>query len=170
MDKIITTVMLIVISMMMALSLFNTAYPAVIEGADAISNMVSRSEDRLRTEIVIIHTAGELDSNGVWQDTNDDNDFNAFLWVKNTGSTTLNVIAQTDLFFGPETDFGRIPNQATAGGIYPYWTGDVEGGGSWVPGATLRITIHYTLPLSSGRYFARVTLPNAVSASIVLGL
>ena len=53
MDKVITTAMLIVISMVMALMLFNIAYPAIIEGGDAIVSMAGRVEDRMRSQIAI---------------------------------------------------------------------------------------------------------------------
>ncbi len=64
MDKTITTALLIVISMVTAVALFNAAYPAVIKGGDAITSMANRADDRMQSQIAIIHMAGEQDSQG----------------------------------------------------------------------------------------------------------
>lgn len=170
MDKAITTALLIIISMVMALALFNAAYPAIIQGGDAITNMAYRQQDRMRSEAAIIHAAGELDSNGQWQDTNSDGHFNVFIWVKNIGATTIAPVERTDVFFGLEGNFARIPFQSDSSGSFPYWTWNVENGSAWVPTATLKITIHYPNPLTPGRYFVKVTLPNGVSDEYFLGM
>ena len=170
MDKTITTTLLIAIGMIMALTLFNTAYPAVVQGSDAITSMASQNEIRMRTHIDIIHAAGELDSNGWWQDSNGSGQFEAFVWVKNTGLTRLTSIESLDVFFGPEGNFVRIPHQTQAGSAYPYWTAAVEGSGDWVPTSTLRITLHYSVPPTAGRYFTKVTLPTGVDADFYLGM
>ncbi len=170
MDKTITTALLIIISMVMVLMLFNVAYPAIQEGGDAIDSMAARIEDRMRSHIVIIHAAAELDSSGWWVDTNGNGDFEAFLWVKNTGSSRIAALDAMDLFFGPEGDFQRIPHHSQAGGAYPYWTASVENGTDWVPTATLKIAIHYGFALSSGRHFARLVTPQGSEADYFVGL
>lgn len=170
MDKSITTALLIVISMIMAMMLFNVAFPAIIEGGDAIANMAHRTEDRMRSQITIIHATGELDSNGFWQDTNGNGDFDVFIWVKNVGSSRIVAVERLDIFFGPEGNFTRIPHQSVAGGSYPYWTGQVENAAEWTPTATLQIDIHYNITLSSGRYFTKVIAPTGVDDEYYLGM
>ncbi|MBI5671463.1 MAG: hypothetical protein HZC41_26015 [Chloroflexi bacterium] len=170
MDKTITTALLIVVSMVMALMLFNVAYPAVIEGGDAIASMANRADQRMKSQIVIIHAAGELDSSGWWQDTNGNGDFDVFVWVKNVGAARIIGLERMDVFFGAEGNFTRIPHQSTAGGSYPYWTAQVENEADWNPTATLKITIHYQLALSSGRYFTKVIIPSGVSSDYYLGM
>jgi hypothetical protein len=167
MDKVISTVLLIAISMILAMLLFNAAYPAVLRGSDAIANMAARTDDRMKSQISVIHASGELDNTGFWQDTNGDGQFEVFLWVKNIGATRIIALEQSDLFFGPEGNFARIPYNT---GTYPYWTSDVENALEWTPTATLKVTIHYGVPLSSGRYFAKMTLPNGVSADYFMGM
>lgn len=162
MDKSITTALLIVISMVMALMLFNVAYPAIMEGGDAIANMAGRAEERMKSQIAIIHMAGELDHDGWWQDTNGNGDFDVFAWVKNVGDSRITPVESVDVFFGPEGNFVRIPHQNAAGGSYPYWVGQVENATEWTPTATLRITIHYGAALASGRYYVKVSAPNGV--------
>ncbi len=167
MDKAITTALLIVISMIMVVMLFNAAFPAIIQGSDAITNMTDRAGDSMKSQIKIIHAAGELDSAGVWRDSNSNGQFEVFLWVKNVGSTRLTALEHSDVFFGPEGNFGRIAYNT---GSYPYWTYALENATEWTPTATLRITIHYGVPLSSGHFFAKVTLPNGLSEDYFLGL
>lgn len=170
MDKTITTALLIVISMVMAMLLFNAAYPAITRSGDAIANMASRAEDRMKSQIVIIHAAGELDGNGQWQDTNLNGDFDVFVWVKNVGDAPITAIDQVDVFFGPENNFTRIPYQTSANGSYPYWSYDVENATDWTPTATLKISIHYRSALSAGRYYVKVIAPNGVQDRYFLGL
>ncbi|MCB9451233.1 MAG: hypothetical protein H6672_07320 [Anaerolineaceae bacterium] len=170
MDKTITTALLIVISMVMALMLFNTAYPAIIEGGDAISSMANRTEDRMRSQVSVIHAAGELDSSGWWQDANGNGDFEVFIWVKNVGSTRITALEQMDVFFGPEGNFARIPHQTESGGSYPYWTWEIENAAEWVPTATLKISIHYLLPLSPNRFFVKIAIPNGVSDDLFMSM
>ncbi len=164
MDKVITTTLLIIVSTVMVIVLFNVAYPAIVEGGDAISSMASRAEDRLKTQITVIHAAGELDSSGVWYDGNSDGLFEVFVWVKNVGSTRVVALDRVDVFFGPEGDFARIPYQGTAGGALASWTAQVEDDTVWSPTGTLKITIRYASPLPQGRYFIKVTVPAGVSA------
>jgi hypothetical protein len=170
MDKVMTTTLLIIAGMVMALVLFNIAYPAIIEGGDAISSMANRADDRMKTQVMIIHASSERDANGVWQDTNGSGDFEVFIWVKNIGSNRIIGLEYVDVFFGPEGNFARIPYVSNANGSTPYWTEQIEGGDDWSPAGTLRITIHYSSPLNAGRYFTRVTVPAGVSDDYVWGM
>ncbi len=170
MDKTIATALLIAVTMIMAMLLFNVAYPAVINGGDAVSSMASNIADRMRNNIDIIHASAELDDTGWWQDTNGNSQFDVFVWVKNIGTMRIPAITSIDVFFGPEGNFTRIPYQDNSGGNYPYWTWKVENGTDWVPTATLQIDIHNQAPLSSGRYYLRITLPDGVSSDLILGI
>ncbi|MFW5691003.1 MAG: hypothetical protein ACOCXZ_00770 [Chloroflexota bacterium] len=170
MDKTITTALMIVISMVLALMLFNVAYPAVVEGGDAIASMGRRAEDRLRTQIRVIHAAAEMDGDGNWQDSNGSGRFEAFVWVKNIGSARIPGIDTLDVFFGPEGNFTRIPHQSDADGAFPHWSWQVENATEWTPTATLRITVHYATTPSMGRYFIRVTTPGGVSDEYYMGM
>lgn len=170
MDKAITTAMLIVISMVLSIMLFNVAYPAVVEGGDAITSMAGRTQDQMLSQIRIIHAAGELDSAGWWQDTNGNGQFDVFIWVKNVGDTRINALEQLDVFFGPEGNFARIPHEDAGSGSLPVWSWTIENALEWTPTATLKITVRYNLPLTTGRYFIKVITPNGVEDSTFLGL
>ncbi len=144
MDKVITTTLLIIVSVVCAVLVFNAAYPAVIQSSDAMTNMAIRVDDRLKSQIEIIHATGSGS--------------NAFIWVKNVGSLRIIPIESCDVFFGPEGNFARIPYGSGA----TYWTYEVENASEWTPTATLKITIVNGGPLS-GRYFVKVTIPNGIS-------
>jgi hypothetical protein len=169
-DKTVVTALLIVISMVMAVALFNAAYPAVVKGGEAITSMANRADERMNNQIAVIHMAGELDNHGQWQDANGNGQFDVFVWVKNIGAAQINAVERSDVFFGREGNFGRIPYQADADNSYPYWTWQIENSAEWTPTATVKITIHYAAPLSSGRYFARITLPSGISDDQFIGL
>lgn len=162
--------MLIVISMIAALMLFNVVYPAVMQGGSAITSMAGRIDEQMQNQIVVIHAAGELDKTGWWQDANGNGDFEVFVWVKNVGSLRITALDRMDVFFGPDGNFSRIPYQTDAGGSYPYWTAQVENAAEWLPSATLKITIHYVSPLSTGRYYFKATTPDGVSSDYFLSM
>ncbi len=170
MDKAITSAMLITISMIMVMLLFNVAYPAIIEGGDTIANMTGRSQTRMSTQIVVVHAASELDSDGNWYDANTLGDFEVFAWIKNIGSTRIVAVDRLDVFFGPEGNYVRIPHQSEASGSMPYWTSQVENDTEWKPTATLKITLHYPAALPSTRYYLKVGTPTGVSDDYFLGL
>ena len=144
MDKVITTTFLIIVSVVCAVLVFNAVYPAVIRSSDAMTNMAIRVDDRLKSQIEIIHATGSGS--------------NAFIWVKNVGSLRIIPIESCDVFFGPEGNFARIPYGSGA----TYWTYEVENASEWTPTATLKITIIATISADT-RYFVKVTSPNGIS-------
>jgi hypothetical protein len=168
MDKTITTALLIIISMVMALMLFNAAYPAIIQGGDAISSMANQASEQLRSQIKIIHAAAELNNEGRWQDSDGNSKFDVFVWVKNLGNDRIVGADQLDVFFGPEGNFARIPPE-TDGGL-PTWTSTLENASDWTPTATLKVDIRFGSPLSSGRYFIQITTPTGVTDQSFLGM
>jgi hypothetical protein len=170
MDKTITTVLLIAISTILVLMLFNIAYPAIIRGGDAIAGMADNASERMRTRIDIVHMSAELDETGWWHDTNGNGRFDVFSWIKNTGDVRLIALDRIDVFFGPEGAFTRIPNQSEANGSLPSWSWRVTNDTEWVPTGTLEIAISHQIPLSTGHYFMKVILPNGISSEYFLGI
>jgi len=147
-DKVITTTFLIIVSVVCAVLVFNAVYPAVIRSSDAMTIMTIRVDDRLKSQIKIIHATGSGS--------------NAFVWVKNVGSLRIIPVERCDVFFGPEGNFARILHDDETEDL-PYWEYEVEGNGSsWIPTTTLKLTIHYDSSLS-GRYFVKVIIPNGIS-------
>ena len=133
-------------------------------------SVAGKLDDRLKSQIEIVHAAGELDKDGVWQDTNEDGDFDVFIWVKNVGASSIGAIEASDVFFGKQGDFSRIPYIGDAGGSFPRWDYSLENDTDWRPTATLKITIHYSAPLSSDTYFTKVIIPNGISDEYVFSM
>ena len=146
MDKIVVTALLMTAGVILAIMLFNAVFPTINQGNDAITNMQYRISDRMKSQIDILHAA---QAGGV-----------VTIWVKNTGDTRIAGVDSSDLFFGPEGNFARIPYGTGS----PHWEYLVENGTDWIPRATLRIVIYNFTPLNPGRYYIKMTLPNGISA------
>jgi hypothetical protein len=170
MEKTIVTAFMVIISVILSVIVYNTVYPAAVEGSASLRNMRARMDDRIQSQISIIQAVGEMDQYGSWQDTNGDGDFSVFIWSKNIGSARISAMNSVDLFFGPEGNFNRIPQREQAGGSSPYWEWKVENGDNWDPTGTLKITIHNSSPLPSGRYFVKLVLPNGLSTEYFFSL
>jgi archaellum component FlaG (FlaF/FlaG flagellin family) len=170
MDKAVITSIFIAVGMILALMLFNVAYPAALEGSDAVNSMSNRVAERMRTQMQIIHATSELDADGVWQDANSNGVFEVTFWVKNVGETRITALETLDIFFGKEGNFERIPHQSIVSGTYPRWNETIETDTEWVPTGTLRITIQYSAALAEGRYYFKLSLPNGVTDEYFLGI
>jgi hypothetical protein len=163
MDKAITTTFLIIASIITSVMVFNSVLPAILRSRDALVTMRGRMDERIKSQIAVIHASGELDQSATWQDTNADGNFDVFVWVKNIGAVRIPAVEKIDVFFGPEGDFVRIPSQSEAAGSYPYWAWEIENDTDWNPTATIKISINNSSALSSERYFIKIVLPNGLS-------
>ena len=119
------------------------------------SSMVMTSDvinDRISSQVEIIHATGV------------DAATQADAWVKNVGASSLGPLDRTDVFFGPEDAFARIPYggpSCTA----PCWDYELEGGATeWEPTATVHVIIYLTDPLAAGStYYVKVVTPNGIT-------
>jgi len=150
-DKAITTALLIVAGVICMIFIFNSVYPMLNRSSQAMVSMADTIDDRMKSRINIVHAANSADRQTV------------YLWVKNIGSTRIVSIEESDLFFGQEDDFARIPYVDDAGGSYPRWAYTIENDTEWVTGATLKITISYDSDPGAGTYYAKVVIPNGIS-------
>jgi archaellum component FlaF (FlaF/FlaG flagellin family) len=149
-DKVIVTALLVIGGVVSAMLVFNSIYPTLGQTSDAFTSMENRVNDQLKTEIKIVYGA---QSNGAVQ-----------IWVKNIGSLRITALEASDVFFGPEGNFARIPYGVGT----PHWEYVVENGTDWTPSATLQITIVGYSPLNPGRYYTKVVLANGVSDDYIL--
>ncbi len=140
---------MIVASVVAAVMVFNAVYPAITTGSSDLVGMKARLDERLRSQIAIIHAAESPDYTDV-----------VLVWVKNVGSSSIKAVERCDVFFGPEGNFQRIPY----GSGDPHWVYAVENDSFWKPTATLRVTIDTNYALSPGeRYFIKMTTPSGIS-------
>lgn len=149
MDKIIVTALLIIAGAISAILVFNALYPAIGQSSDAITSMQGRVDERMKSQIEIVH-ATKFGSD-------------ALVWVKNVGSLRISAPEACDVFFGPQGNFTRL-SYNTGSGVY--WQYSIEGSGTdWNPTTTMKITIKGYSFLGAGtRYFVKVVVPIGVSA------
>ena len=146
--------------MVASVLVINSVYPAIVRSSNSLTRVAQRMDDRIESHLSVVYGTGELDENAVWQDTDSDNDFDVHVWVKNVGSARIIGIDQTDIFFGTEGDFSRIPHSSYAGATYPRWDYTVENGSEWINSVTVRFDIHYdTASLDSGTYQVKLIVP-----------
>ena len=164
MDKVLSTILLIVAAVVCVVMVINAVYPAITSSTGAMTSASARMNDRIRSQIEIIHASAELDEDGDWQDTNSNSYFDVFIWVKNVGSETVDDITRCDVFIaGNQTVWAWIPYTGYADGAYPQWEYSVQNGTEWNTATTLAIDIKYEGALSSGEYDVKVLTPNGIS-------
>ncbi len=151
MEKTITTALLILAGVVSIVFVFNSVYPMVNRSTQAMVSMSETIDDRMKTSVSIVHAANTSDRRTI------------YIWVKNVGSSRISAIEESDLFFGLETSFYRIPNVLYAEGASPSWDYELESGTDWLPGNTVKITITYTVAPSAGTYYIKLVTRNGIS-------
>ena len=151
MDKAVTTALLIIAGVVCMIFVFNSVLPMVNRSSQAMVSMAEKVDDRMKSRINIVHAA------------NTSNRTTVYLWAKNVGSTRIVSIQESDVFFGLEDDFARIPYVDDAGGSYPRWEYTIENDTEWRTSATVKITITYSSDPGAGTYFAKMIIPNGIS-------
>jgi hypothetical protein len=149
-EKAITTALMILAGVVCMMFVFNTAYPMINRSSQAMVSMAEKIDDRMQSDINIVHAANSSDRKTV------------YIWVKNVGSSRILAVEESDLFFGQENEFARIPYTSDAGGN-PCWTYSLENDTEWRASATIKITIEYDSALSSGTYYIKMIIPNGIS-------
>lgn len=160
MDKTITTVLLVITGVVAAVLVANTIIPAISSSSSSIAKITQHVNDRIETQVRIVHATGELDSSGTWQDTNGNGKFDIYLWVKNVGSSRILAINRMDIFIGTSGTTQRIPHVDDAGGSFPRWNYTVENGAEWTNSVTIKVTITYDNVQSSGTYVVKLVTPS----------
>ena len=146
MDKTIVTALLVIAGVISAVFVFNSIYPAIVQSSDAMISMERRMDERLKSDIQIIHASKSITTT-------------TLVWVKNVGSLRVAPVEACDIFFGAEGNFVRIP-YGTGDGEWQY---TLEGAAAeWTPSATVKITIKTALT-PGVRYFIKIVLVNGVS-------
>jgi archaeal flagellar protein FlaG len=150
-DKTITTALLIIAGVVCAIFVFNSVFPMVNRSSDAVVSMADQIDDRMKSHISIVHAANTIDHKTV------------YIWIKNVGSSRIAPIEDSDVFFGQEGNYSRIPYTSEVGGVNPCWSYTIENGTEWLTSATLKITITYDTDPGAGTYFIKVIIPNGIS-------
>jgi hypothetical protein len=130
---------------------FNSVYPMVNHSSQAMVSMAEQVDERMKSRINIVHAANSANRTSV------------YLWIKNVGTQRILSVEQSDIFFGQEDNFNRIPYTAEAGGAYPQWSYALENDTQWQTSATLKVTITYSSDPGTGTYYAKFIIPNGIS-------
>jgi archaeal flagellar protein FlaG len=150
-DKTITTALLIIAGVVCSIFLFNSVFPMVNRSSQAVVSMADQIDDRMKSRISIVHAVNTEDRKTV------------YIWVKNVGTSRIVAIDNSDVFFGQEGNYSRIPYTGEVGGVNPCWSFTIENGSEWLTSATLKITITYDSDPGAGTYFLKVIIPNGIS-------
>jgi len=150
-DKAITTALLIIAGVVCMIFLFNSVYPMINRSSQAMTSMAETVDERMKSRINIVHAANNSGRTEV------------YLWVKNVGTQLITRIEESDLFFGQQDNFNRIPYTADAGGLKPSWDYQLVNDDKWGTSATIKITITYDSDPGTGTYFAKFIIPNGIA-------
>lgn len=130
---------------------FNSVYPMVNRSSQAMVSMAEQVDERMKSRINVVHAASSANRTEV------------YLWVKNIGTQRIVNVESSDLFFGQEGDFERIPHVDDAVGGYPSWDYSLENDTQWLTSATIKITITYSSDPGAGTYYVKFIIPNGIS-------
>jgi archaellum component FlaF (FlaF/FlaG flagellin family) len=150
-EKAITTALLIIAGVVCMIFVFNSVYPMVNRSSQAMVSMAEQVDERMKSRISVVHAAVS------------DNHTEVYVWVKNIGTQRVVDVKASDVFFGQEGNFERIPYVGDAGGALPSWTYSLENDTEWKTSATIKITITYDSDPGSGTYFFKFIIPNGIS-------
>lgn len=151
MEKPLSMMLLTVGGFIAAAILLATVFPSVVGTGNAIAADRASTSMQSLQDISVVNTLAELDSSGAWEDTDSDTYFDIWVWVKNTGSTTIEDISNLDVFIHGAGTSERIPHADDTAG-YPRWSASVIGNGTWIESSTLAINIHYSSAITAGRF------------------
>ena len=167
MDKVITSMLLIIAAVVATVVVVNSVLPAIQRTS---SDIVAASDvlgGRLRSDVKIIEVSGVVGEDYVQ------------IWAKNVGASEIPSLANIDVFFGETDNFERIaydadptcPNPSPPPRTDNCWQYALESGTEWTPYTTLRITVYLTQDLQAGaEYVSTIVLPNGLYATKVFTL
>jgi flagellar protein FlaG len=146
--------MLTIAAIVAIVAVVNAVLPSVSRTSGALISASSAVEDRIASQVEIVHATGQ------------DGDPDADVWVKNTGSSTIDPVTRADVFFGPEGSFQRITYGTDSSCTAPCWYYSIENASMWEPTATLHVTVKNSANLATGTtYYIKITTPNGISDS-----
>jgi len=167
MEKVITTMMLLIAGIVATVVVINAILPSVQRTSADITAASDVVGNRLRSDVRIIEATGAAGTD------------EAYIWVKNTGAAQIFSVDKMDVFFGETDNFERVgydieptcPIPAPPPRLQPCWQYGIENDDEWAVSATVRITIYLDYDLTAATdYVISVVLPNGIKTSQVFSL
>lgn len=125
--------------------------PAIGRSGQALIMSADVANERLSSRVEIVQATGVPDDTLV------------LAWAKNTGATTVTAVDKADVFFGPQTNFIRIPYDVDPGCAAPCWSYVLENDTKWNPTSTIKLTLSIVDPLAAGEtYYLKLVTPSGV--------
>ena len=165
MDKVITTMLLLIAGVIATVVVINAILPAVQRAGSDIIAASDVAGNRIRSDVRIIELSAV-----------DTDDF-AQVWAKNTGASRIDAIDKSSVFFGPVNNFGYVGYDATSECPTPAvpprtvdcWQYAIEDDTQWSISSTVRITVYLSYDLAAGtEYVMKLVLANGIIASTTI--
>jgi len=152
MEKVISTALLIIASVIAALALINAVLPALGKSSSALATANSVAAARIKTDIDVIHSTG--DTSGT-----------ITVWVKNVGAQVIKSVKDSDVIITKPTAAGGVKRLAYVSGCTSEcWNFTIEDSAAdWSTAVTVKFTLSTTV--TAGSYSIFVATPNGVSGT-----
>ena len=152
MEKVITTALLVIASIVAAVALINAVLPAMGKSSSALVTANSEASKRIKTDIDVIHGTG--DTSGT-----------ITVWVKNVGTQVINSVKDSDVIITKPSAAGGVKRLTyTTGCSSECWDFTIEDSApDWSKADTVKFTL--TTTVTSGSYTVSIAAPNGVSAT-----
>lgn len=151
----ITVAIITIASVICAAGFVAAVFPSILASSAPILSATNELNDRIETDISIIHEAV------------DPGNSKTYVWVKSLGTNRFsdNLIESSDIFFGEQNNFMRIPYNSS-GAISPSWKYSMENSENtiWEKGETIQITINAPI-VSETEYFIKFTTYNGIATT-----
>ena len=152
MDKVITTALLMIASVVAALALINAVLPALGKSSSALATANGVAAARIRTDVDVIHSTG--DTAGT-----------ITVWVKNVGAQVIHSVKDSDVIITKPAAAGGVKRLASVSGCTSEcWDFTIEDSAAdWSTAVTVKFTLSTTV--TAGSYSVFMATPNGVSAT-----
>lgn len=149
MEKVITTAMLVIASLIAAIALINAVLPATGKSASALTTANSEAAKRIKTDIDVIYASGNTSGT-------------ITIWVKNVGTPVIRSVESSDIIIIKPGGVLRLPYvSGCASECWDYTLEDNES--AWSTAVTVKFTV--TTTVATGSYSVSVAAPNGVTAA-----
>lgn len=152
MEQSLSTAIFVITTVLVSVFFVNGVASRLNSGARSAAAAITRMEQRMTTDMTVMHGAVETDAGQTY----------LRLWLRNTGARPVDAVRRMEIML----------TSTTASQYFPYGTGPnkwqytVLSGGptEWTAGGTIRLEIQLASPLAAGQYNLTLTTFNGAQA------